>query len=585
MNKITVDKNNLHSYKLKLTALSPIHIGTGEVYEPTNYVIDSGYLYEFDEKLFLQILTQAKKNQFIEIAKIQTNNGNEYFEKIHAFILQNKEEAKKVAFNRVKVSPEFERKYKSDIGKKVQIENTRRNGQQNNSRSIFNKFEIQKTQRELNKASVYLPGSSLKGAISTAYQEFVYKNNGKKELDKSFKDDKVFRNLSISDTLIQKADSQIAFAINKELFEDDDSNISTMIEVNSKGSEYLATLDLKAFLNDDKQEISEKITKEKIIKSCNEHYNIIFEDKENKKINLKPNQFLISIGKHSGARATTIDGLRKISVKLCQIQNKRDEGNDENARLERLYKKSHFESDEIRDLFANASLLNDKEKRNWQTAKHFIENPSEIEKLIQNNQRVTINAILTQETTLWKFSENKNNGDSFGWLLCEFIEGDEYIQLYNEYSQYQNNQMDIIHSSRNKILQNIKKAKTEAKEKALEKQRALEAEQKAKQEALEQEEKALLKMTPFEKKIYELAKNHPNKAETLDIIILTALKNATLEESFRYEALLKIKEEMIKQNKWVEVSKAKKPEKDKKYKKTQEIIKMIQEHTESEDAK
>ena len=31
----------MKTYKLKLTALSPIHIGTGEDYEPINYVIDN----------------------------------------------------------------------------------------------------------------------------------------------------------------------------------------------------------------------------------------------------------------------------------------------------------------------------------------------------------------------------------------------------------------------------------------------------------------------------------------------------------------------------------------------------------------
>ncbi len=61
----------MKTYKLKLTALTPIHIGTGESYEPTNYVIDGGFLYEFDEMKFYQklhetqqkaaILTQPKK--------------------------------------------------------------------------------------------------------------------------------------------------------------------------------------------------------------------------------------------------------------------------------------------------------------------------------------------------------------------------------------------------------------------------------------------------------------------------------------------------------------------------------------------
>jgi len=54
----------MKTYRLKLTALTPIHIGTGEVYEPTNFVIDDGYLYEFDEVLFYQSLNELEKKEF-----------------------------------------------------------------------------------------------------------------------------------------------------------------------------------------------------------------------------------------------------------------------------------------------------------------------------------------------------------------------------------------------------------------------------------------------------------------------------------------------------------------------------------------
>jgi len=30
--------------QLKLTALTPIHIGSGEIYEPTNFIIDNNIL-------------------------------------------------------------------------------------------------------------------------------------------------------------------------------------------------------------------------------------------------------------------------------------------------------------------------------------------------------------------------------------------------------------------------------------------------------------------------------------------------------------------------------------------------------------
>ena len=38
----------LSNHRLHLTPLAPIHIGCGEDFEPTNYVIDDGLLYGFE---------------------------------------------------------------------------------------------------------------------------------------------------------------------------------------------------------------------------------------------------------------------------------------------------------------------------------------------------------------------------------------------------------------------------------------------------------------------------------------------------------------------------------------------------------
>jgi len=57
-------KDNLNTFYFKLRTLSPLHIGTGEVYEPTNFVIDESKLFEFDEVLFYQSLNIADRNLF-----------------------------------------------------------------------------------------------------------------------------------------------------------------------------------------------------------------------------------------------------------------------------------------------------------------------------------------------------------------------------------------------------------------------------------------------------------------------------------------------------------------------------------------
>jgi len=37
-----------HSYPLKISTLSPVHIGCDEVFEPTNFVINEGLLHVLD---------------------------------------------------------------------------------------------------------------------------------------------------------------------------------------------------------------------------------------------------------------------------------------------------------------------------------------------------------------------------------------------------------------------------------------------------------------------------------------------------------------------------------------------------------
>ena len=524
----------MKTYRLKLTALSPIHIGTGEVYEPTNFVIDNGYLYEFDEVLFFKHLPQQKKIEFTRLSVLQSDTGYELFEKIHAFILQNKEYAKDVSVNKVKVSKAIEQHYKKSRAKKVQVE-----GRGKNSNSVFNRFEIQKTQRLANNVSTFLTGSSIKGAISTAFQEFIYKRNGKDEMNKLFEKDKFFKNLSISDSIAQKINSEIGYAVNQERFEtEDDAQISTFIEVNSKDSEYLVNLSIKNLKNDDNQIINEEITKEKIIKACNNHYQLLFNDKENN-IKLNKNQFLLSIGKHSGARAVTIDGLRKILVKLAQISNKRDEGDDSQKRIDRLYKKSHFENKMIEKLFADFNLLEDKEKKDWKNAKQFIESPSNLERLVEQRRSLTINAILTEETTIWKFSETKNanNANSFGWVLCEFIDENYFETILKSFNQY-GKELIKTHTKRQKeIVEAMEQKKIEQKKLALAKaqREKQEAQAQAKKEV---EEKAkLASMTP----IQLLINNYTDIA-----ILINDMKAEKIEnfEAIKIELAQEIKKEL-----------------------------------------
>lgn len=586
----------MKNYKLKLTALTPLHIGTGEVYEPTNFVIDNGYLYEFDEILFYKSLPTSVQRQFQQIT--QTGKAEELFEKIHKLIIENKELAKKSAYNKIKVSSALEKHYTKDIAKPVQIE-----GRGGNQNKVFNKFEIEKTQRLANGVSTYLTGSSIKGAISTAYQAYVFKQHNQHELKKLFEEQKLFRNLSISDTLAQHTHEMIGYVINKERFEEDDAEISRIIEVNLEESSYLIDLtikDLQYSDNGKNKPIGHQLTKERIIQSCNDHYlplfRSMFEGEESQNLGIQStfidqytkfqpqnNQFLIRVGKHSGARAVTIEGLRKILVKLCQIQNKKDEGNDTDKRIERLHKKSYFENSMTQTLLTNIDLLSDRgrfsEKDIFNQSKKFLENPSELEDLIQNIRRVTINTFLTEEMTVWLYGESKESQNllSLGWLLCEFIEDDEYQQLYQTYKTDEQHLIEERLHRQKEIVEFLAEQKRAKEEAQLAKQKRLEEEERKEAEAEIREQQRLNALSPLERKIEELHKQETNMPKST--FLLKAIQNNQFgeQQSEALEILIKlIKEE----KRWKEQSTSKNPKKDKNYQLTLQVIKLQQDYKE-----
>jgi CRISPR-associated protein Csm5 len=358
---------NSGNIKLKLTAISPIHIGTGEVYEPTNFVIDNKVLYHFKDEDFFMALSDIDKKAFMNILN---ENRSDSFARINKFVKSKIDIAKKVSFLKVNTTDGIQKDYDKKIGQVVQFEKQGRD-----ATKVFNKFEIQKTQRKQIKSKDnyiyigYITGSSLKGAISTAYQEYIFNTQGEQARREQFQNQdmtqNIFKEFKLSDSKVLKVSTKIGFACNKERFEEEDnSSMSTFIEIICKDSILEMDLNYK------------DLDINSILNSCNSHYlpifKTIFEPETNgkdewineylpedfyekyKDFTPKGNQFLIRVGKHSGARAVTIDGQRQIRVK--------------------------------------------------------------------ENKRRTITT--DQETTSWLFGEKSNSNSNllpFGWLLCEVV--------------------------------------------------------------------------------------------------------------------------------------------------------------------
>ena len=327
----------MSNIRLKLTALSPINIGSGEIYEPTNFIMDEGVLYSFRDEDFYIALPDIKQKAFM---RILNDNKSDSFIKIHKFVKDNRNIVKEIATGIVTVTEELQKDYDRLLGKVRQLE-----GRGRAVDRVFNKFEIQRVQRKQVKTDAniyaqtgYIVGSSLKGSISTAYQESVFKKEGKNALKEKFQakgrdiSNNLFKEFKVSDSIVKKVNTKIGFALNKERFDYDFHNpnanikLSTFIEIIEAQSEFIVDI------NHGSLDIT------KILQSCTSHYMPIFRSLFLNQVNgkkeyiykylsnnfyekyrhfeLKPNQYLLRVGKHSGARAVTIDGMRDIKSKI-----------------------------------------------------------------------------------------------------------------------------------------------------------------------------------------------------------------------------------------------------------------------------
>jgi len=84
-----------------MTAISPIHIGSGEVYEPTNFIIDNKMLYAFRDEDFYGALSEINRKKFMQIVE---DNASDSFVRIHKFVKENANVAKNIAHLKVRVT-------------------------------------------------------------------------------------------------------------------------------------------------------------------------------------------------------------------------------------------------------------------------------------------------------------------------------------------------------------------------------------------------------------------------------------------------------------------------------------------------
>lgn len=153
--------NVAKKYNVKLLPLTDIHIGSGKDIEAYEYTVKSGYMYRIDMSEAFDKMNVSEKENFYKILK-----KNNLFN-IRSWIYNNYKEEWGYIYKE-KISSEFEKYYKKKIDDRSQA----------NSQLSISEFIGYDNKR-------YIPGSSIKGALRTAFIYSDFLENEKKYQIKS----------------------------------------------------------------------------------------------------------------------------------------------------------------------------------------------------------------------------------------------------------------------------------------------------------------------------------------------------------------------------------------------------------------
>lgn len=159
----------LRTHTLALTPLSPIHIGCGEDFEPTNYIIENGLLYGFDPSLAR--LTELQRSKLMDVARRGA------LPSIQRFFLDNAAAFKPHAHVVMPVAKGVAELYAKRIGKAANVEAS--------GNRVFNQLEIERHVFTGPQQQPFIPGTSFKGALRTSWLDEL--NAGRRPRDVEFK--------------------------------------------------------------------------------------------------------------------------------------------------------------------------------------------------------------------------------------------------------------------------------------------------------------------------------------------------------------------------------------------------------------
>ena len=359
----------LESVNLHITPLSPVHIGTGEDYEPTNYVMEDGALFAFDSDMVSRVLTEKQRKDLLEMVSKPTRRAEDMIKQVQDFFYHNRQLLAAASTHFLPVSSGVFNLYQNRIGQTANRES--------GGRSVINKLEIQRTFFNPFSQQPVIPGSSIKGAMRTALLDDI--NHGRtlqqvedrrthklrkennQELQERLMQGKFatdpMRLINLADANYQTPQlfgSEIHFAVDrkkKEVLKNGEL-VQSQAEAQNLYQllECLAPLRYRSFSSNltvqDLKDIDTKGTPakdlrwsiQKIAAACNNFYYPRFKTEMTllqERAYLNPawqktvdailkgsifqqikagNAFLLRIGRHSGAESVTLNGVRQIKI-------------------------------------------------------------------------------------------------------------------------------------------------------------------------------------------------------------------------------------------------------------------------------
>lgn len=345
----------IESKAVQITTLSPVQLGSGDDFYPTNYVItDDGWLHHFDELA----LSYALKGNLSKLSNaLESQRGDDMILSIQRLIREHSKDLSKLAFYSLPVSRGFLSFYKSRIGQVAQRET--------GNKRVVNRLEISRTFIHPHKHVPVIPGSALKGAIRTAIvnelaqpelaelKRLASNHQGSKKLQEkvlrySRVNEDPMKFFKVSDAEYQHGylPTEIMFSVSRKRKPkanyEQAEGVSTYMEVISPYRFQAFTSDLR-FVEaiDQKQSSHIPSSFTEVAKVCNAYYlpklkleleqlsqeaNYLDSDYV-KAVNdllasewesmLKANKiFVLRLGKFSGAQDKTLDDLRSIAIKV-----------------------------------------------------------------------------------------------------------------------------------------------------------------------------------------------------------------------------------------------------------------------------